>query len=60
MNKGGKVLPAHQEVAGEDLVESLVELGVNDLNEGGRNVFLHCCLCLKAGVYLFYGFEERF
>ena len=44
-NEGGEVGPAHQEVAGEELVESLVELGLNESNESGQHVLLHCRLC---------------
>ena len=51
LNEGGKVGPAHRKVAGEDLEEALVELGLNELNEGGRHILLHCCLCSKTGVY---------
>ena len=33
-DEGSKVGPAHREVAGEDLVEALVELSLNESNEG--------------------------
>ena len=33
-NEGCEVGPVHQEVAGEDLAEALVELGLNESNKG--------------------------
>ena len=41
---GGQVWPAHREVAGENLSEALVELGLNEYDEGGRHVLLGPCL----------------
>ena len=38
--EGGQVWPAHWEVAGENLSEALVELGLNEYDEGGRHVLL--------------------
>ena len=40
-DEGGKLGPAHQEVAGEGLAEALVELSLNELNESGWHVLLH-------------------
>ena len=50
-DEGSKVGPAHREVAGEDLVEALVELSLNESNEGCQHVLLDRCLCLEAGVH---------
>ena len=47
-DEGGKVGPAHREVAGEGLVEALVKLSLNKLNEGGRHVLLYHCLCSET------------
>ena len=47
-DEGVKVGPAHREVAGEGLAEALVELSLNESNESGRHVLLHCQLCLEA------------
>ena len=43
-DEGGQVWLAHQEVAGENLSEALVELGLNESDEGGRHVLLVPCL----------------
>ena len=43
-DEGGKVGPAHREVAGEVLAEALVKLSLNNSNEGGRHVLLYQCL----------------
>ena len=51
--------PAHQEVAGEDLVEDIVKLILNDSNKGERRVLLYCSLCPEAGVYFLCRFQER-
>ena len=40
-DEGIKVGPAHREMAGEDLAEAIVELSLNELNEGGRHILLH-------------------
>ena len=37
---GSKVGPEHREVAGEDMVEALVEISLNKLNKGFRYVLL--------------------
>ena len=50
--EGGKVGPAHREVAGEGLEEAIVELSLNDSNESGQNVLLHCRLCAEVRVHL--------
>ena len=34
--RGGQVWPAHREVAGENFPEALVELVLNESDEGGR------------------------
>ena len=47
-DEGSRVGPAHQEVAGEDLAEALVELSLNESNESGRHVLLHRPLCSEA------------
>ena len=47
-DEGGKVGPAHRELAGEGLAEALVELSLNELNESGRHVLLHRRLCAEA------------
>ena len=39
-DEGGQVWPAHREVAGENLSEALIELILDDSNEGGRHVLL--------------------
>ena len=39
-DEGSKVGPAHQDVAGEDLVEALVKLRLNESNKGFGNVLL--------------------
>ena len=44
-DEGSKVGPAHREVAGEDLAESLVELILNESNKGFQNFLLDRCLC---------------
>ena len=44
-DEGGKVGPAHREVAGEVLVETLVELSLNESNKSGQHVLLHRYLC---------------
>ena len=49
-DEGNKVGPAHREVAGEDLAEALVELSLNNSNEGCQHVLLDRCLCSEAGV----------
>ena len=59
LNEGGRVGPAHREVAGEDLAGALVELSFNESNKGGWHVLLHHCQCSKAGVYLLCGFKDR-
>ena len=51
--------PAHWEVAGKDLVEDLVELGLNESNESGLHILLQRRLCLEAGVDFIYSFEDR-
>ena len=51
--------PAHWEVAGEDLVEALDELSLNELNKGIHHVLLHRCLCSKTIVYFFCRCQER-
>ena len=43
-DEGGQVWPAHREVAGENLSEALVELGLDNSNKGGRHVLLGSCL----------------
>ena len=58
-DEGSKVGPAHWEVAGEDLEEALVELNLNESNEGCRYVLLDRCLCLEAGVHLVFFLQER-
>ena len=45
-DEGGQMLPAHQEVAGENLSEALVELGLDESDKGGRHVLLGPCLGL--------------
>ena len=47
-DEGGRVWPAHWEVAGENLSEALVELGLNESDDGGRHVLLGPCLGLEA------------
>ena len=47
-NEGGQVLPAHREVAGENIPEALVDLGLNESDEGGRHVLLFPCLGSEA------------
>ena len=39
-DEGGQVWPAHREVAGENFPEALVELVLNESDEGGRHVLL--------------------
>ena len=39
--------------------EALVELGLNESNESGQRVLLHCRLYSEGGVDLVYFFEER-
>ena len=58
-DEGGKVGPAHREVADEDLAEALVKLSLNELDEGGRHVLLYHYLRSKAGFYLFRLYQER-
>ena len=43
-DEGSKVGPLHREVAGEDLEEALVELSLNESNQGCWNVLLDRCL----------------
>ena len=50
-DEGSKVGPAHREVAIEDLSEALVEISLNESDEGCRHVLLNLCLCSEAGVY---------
>ena len=50
-DEGSKVGPANREVAGEDLPEALVELSLNESNEGFRRVLLDRCLCSEVGVH---------
>ena len=50
-DEGGKVGPAHCEVAGEDLVEALIKLGLNESGKGGWHVLVYLCLRSKVGVY---------
>ena len=52
-DEGGKVGPAHREVAGEGLAEALVKLSFNYSNESGRHVLLHRHRCLETLVHLF-------
>ena len=59
LNEGGEVGPLHREVAGKDMAEALVELGLNNSNERGRHVLLHRRLYLGAGVDFVCGFKER-
>ena len=47
-DEGGQVWPAHQEVAGENLSEALVEISMDESNKGGRKVLLGRCLGLEA------------
>ena len=47
-DEGGRVWPAHQELAGENLSEALSELGLNESDEGGWHVLLGPCLVLEA------------
>ena len=47
-DEGGKVGPAHREVAGEGLAEALIGLSLIELNEGGQHFLLHHRLCLEA------------
>ena len=53
-----KVGPAHREVAGEDLAEAVVELILNESEEGCRHVLLDRCLFSEARVYLVCCFQE--
>ena len=57
-DEGGPVWTAHQEVAGENLLEALVEIGLNESDEGGRHVLLDRCLCSEAEFYLVHCFQE--
>ena len=50
-DEGSKVVPVHREVDDEDLVEVLVELSLNESNEGFQNVLLDRCLCSEVGVH---------
>ena len=50
--------PAHREVAGKDLAEALIELGLDELNESSWDVLLYCRLCSEAGVDHVCCFEE--
>ena len=43
-DEGSNLGPSHREVAGEDLVEALVELSLNESKEGCRHVLLDRCL----------------
>ena len=45
-DEGGQVWPAHRELDGENLLEALVELGLDESDEGGRHVLLGPCLGL--------------
>ena len=47
-DEGGKVGPAHRDVDGEGLAKALVKFSLNDLNESGRHVLLHCRLCSET------------
>ena len=47
-DEGGKVGPAHREVDGEGLAEALVKSSLNELNESGWHVLLHCRLCSET------------
>ena len=47
-DEGGQVWPAHRKVAGENLLETLVELSLYESDEGGRHVLLVRCLGLEA------------
>ena len=58
-NEEGEVGLAQREVAGKDLAEALVEIGLNELNKSVRNVLLHCRLCAEAGVDFVCCFDER-
>ena len=44
--EGVQVWPAHREVDGKNLSGDLVELGLNESDEGGRHVLLGPCLSL--------------
>ena len=57
-DEGSKVCPEHREVAGEDLAEALVELSLNESNEGCRYALLDLCLCSEEVVYLVCLFQE--
>ena len=52
-------MPVHREVADEDLVEALVELSLNESNEGCRHVLLDRCLCSEAVVHFVCCLQER-
>ena len=47
-DEGGKVGPAHWEVAGEGLAEAIIELSLNKSNESGRHVLLYRLLFSEA------------
>ena len=55
---GSKLGPAHQKVTGEDLTEAVVELSLNESNEGCWHVLFDRCLCLEAGVHFVCSFQE--
>ena len=40
-DEGGKVVPAHSEVAGEGMSEAFVKISLNESNEGGWYVLLY-------------------
>ena len=43
-DEGVQVWPSHREVAGENLSEALVEISLDEFNEGGRHILLGRCL----------------
>ena len=49
---------AHWEVAGEDLAEALVKIGLDESNESSQHVLLYFRLCSEAVVDLFRCFKE--
>ena len=57
-DEGGKVGPAHREVAGKDLTEAIFELGLDESNDRIRHVLMYCRLCLEEVVDLGCCFNE--
>ena len=57
-NEGGELGTAHWEVAGEDLAEALVEIGLDESNESSQHVLLYFRLCLEAVVDPVHCYQE--